>query len=279
MDEDKMKEINLHDFSSENLFESEEDESKKIRNFESEIDRNPAKEYEDRKYENRSFNRDEYIKNFYKENPIEKQLEDFPRPKRRSSPENIESNKNLYIPKKYKLKTERIAIVFIILTLAVSAFMIFQVISANDNLVAANQELENALSNVEYLMQMIENLEANNYYLQNQITSNQEIEENDYNDYGIYYNQENTIEEDNVELNYSIDDANDIEYDYSLILLPNTFINSDGNLVYIVQEGDSLWNIAANILGNGALYSNIVTANSLSSIDAIQPGDELIIPN
>jgi len=52
--------------------------------------------------------------------------------------------------------------------------------------------------------------------------------------------------------------------------------------VYTVVAGDSLWKIAAEFLGNGALYPKIIEANPGKLKDehtVIHPGDELKIPN
>jgi nucleoid-associated protein YgaU len=52
--------------------------------------------------------------------------------------------------------------------------------------------------------------------------------------------------------------------------------------VYTVVAGDSLWKIAQQFLGNGALYPKIIAANPGKLKDehtVIHPGDELTIPN
>ena len=51
---------------------------------------------------------------------------------------------------------------------------------------------------------------------------------------------------------------------------------------YTVVAGDSLWKIAANHLGNGAKYPEIIKANPGKLKDentVIHPGDVLILPN
>ena len=47
---------------------------------------------------------------------------------------------------------------------------------------------------------------------------------------------------------------------------------------YTVQSGDSFWKIAAEQLGNGALYSELCEYNKLSINAVIHPGDTLKIP-
>lgn len=46
---------------------------------------------------------------------------------------------------------------------------------------------------------------------------------------------------------------------------------------YTVQSGDSLWKIAAELLGSGSRYTEIKAANNLTS-DTIYAGDTLVIP-
>jgi|JI81BgreenRNA_FD_contig_61_702946_length_623_multi_14_in_0_out_0_1 nucleoid-associated protein YgaU len=51
--------------------------------------------------------------------------------------------------------------------------------------------------------------------------------------------------------------------------------------VYVVQPGDTLWGIAQEQLGNGALYMEIYNANKAvigSNPDLIKVGMELVIP-
>jgi nucleoid-associated protein YgaU len=56
--------------------------------------------------------------------------------------------------------------------------------------------------------------------------------------------------------------------------------NSKGKL-YVVKQGDSLWKIAQNSLGNGARYKEIVEANKdiLENSNRLSPGMAIIIPN
>jgi hypothetical protein len=52
--------------------------------------------------------------------------------------------------------------------------------------------------------------------------------------------------------------------------------------IYTVVKGDSLWKIAQEHLGNGALYPKIIAANPDRLKDeksVIHPGDQLVIPN
>ena len=48
--------------------------------------------------------------------------------------------------------------------------------------------------------------------------------------------------------------------------------------MYTVKKGDSLWQIAKKLLGDGNKYREIKKANNLTS-DAIQPGMVLKIPS
>jgi len=51
--------------------------------------------------------------------------------------------------------------------------------------------------------------------------------------------------------------------------------------IYTVVSGDSLWKIAQQFLGNGALYKKIIEANPGKLVDehtVIHPGDQLKIP-
>ncbi len=51
---------------------------------------------------------------------------------------------------------------------------------------------------------------------------------------------------------------------------------------YTVEKGDSLWKIAAELLGNGADYPKIIAANPERLKDeksVIHPGDVLVIPD
>lgn len=48
-------------------------------------------------------------------------------------------------------------------------------------------------------------------------------------------------------------------------------------VVYVVQAGDSLWEIASEFYGNGAYYPYIIESNGLTDSSVIYEGDELII--
>lgn len=49
--------------------------------------------------------------------------------------------------------------------------------------------------------------------------------------------------------------------------------------IYILQEGESLWDIAVKFYGDGFRYTEITEANKLENPDYIEPGTRLIIPN
>jgi sirohydrochlorin cobaltochelatase len=53
------------------------------------------------------------------------------------------------------------------------------------------------------------------------------------------------------------------------------YTNADGQLVYVVAKGDSLWEIAAKY---GVTYQDFAQANSLRDINLIFVGQELIVP-
>jgi len=50
---------------------------------------------------------------------------------------------------------------------------------------------------------------------------------------------------------------------------------------YTVQSGDTLWNIAEIVYGDGSKYAKIFDANSdlLEQPDQILPGQKLLIPD
>jgi LysM repeat protein len=63
--------------------------------------------------------------------------------------------------------------------------------------------------------------------------------------------------------------------------LPEPAPDAPPETVYTVVAGDSLWKIAQQFLGNGALYKKIIEANPDKLEDehtVIHPGDELKIP-
>ena len=53
-----------------------------------------------------------------------------------------------------------------------------------------------------------------------------------------------------------------------------------GETVYIVKKGDCLWNIAKQLLGNGARYKELFTRNNgiIEKAKLIFPGQEVIVP-
>ena len=59
----------------------------------------------------------------------------------------------------------------------------------------------------------------------------------------------------------------------------NEKFNNDENVTYIVQDGDTLWDIAYEFFGDPTLFGKIYDANSdlLSEPQLIYPGQELII--
>lgn len=59
-----------------------------------------------------------------------------------------------------------------------------------------------------------------------------------------------------------------------------TNINEEA-ILYVIQEGDTLWKVATTFYKNGARYTEIVDANKEVIIDAdkIYPGQTIVIPN
>lgn len=58
---------------------------------------------------------------------------------------------------------------------------------------------------------------------------------------------------------------------------PDTNNNTEHPNIYTVQQGDTLWGIAARFLGAGERYVQIMSANNLIT-DMIHPGQKLVIP-
>ena len=48
---------------------------------------------------------------------------------------------------------------------------------------------------------------------------------------------------------------------------------------YVLQEGESLWDVAVKFYGDGYRYTEIIDANKLETPDYVPPGTKLIIPN
>jgi len=63
--------------------------------------------------------------------------------------------------------------------------------------------------------------------------------------------------------------------------LPHTTINAQGQRVYTMQQGDTLWNIAVLIYGDGTRWMDILAANNLTEaqVPALGAGTVLIIPD
>jgi nucleoid-associated protein YgaU len=72
-----------------------------------------------------------------------------------------------------------------------------------------------------------------------------------------------------VDTNWAADLICDISIDESLAPPKKT---------YTVKSGDTLWKIAQDQMGNGALYKAIVAANGIPNENLIHPGDVLTIP-
>ena len=73
-----------------------------------------------------------------------------------------------------------------------------------------------------------------------------------------------------VDQNWASDLVCDISIDPSLAPPKKT---------YTVVKGDTLWKIAQDQMGNGALYKKIVEANGIPNENLIHPGDVLVIPS
>ena len=72
-----------------------------------------------------------------------------------------------------------------------------------------------------------------------------------------------------VDANWASDLVCDISIDPSLAPPKKT---------YTVKSGDTLWKIAQETMGNGALYKQIVEANGIPNENLIHPVDVLVIP-
>jgi len=65
----------------------------------------------------------------------------------------------------------------------------------------------------------------------------------------------------------------------TLVRSHHTSIDSEGNRIYVVQEGDTFWYIALRIYGVGVRYADIMEANGIEEQSDIQIGHILIIPD
>lgn len=90
----------------------------------------------------------------------------------------------------------------------------------------------------------------------------------------------------------------EIDYDIEIELapqaslaLPTSLVSSSGvsspdsnspaaQKTYVVQQGDTLWKVAAKkeIYGDGSQYRKIATANSIANPDVVPVGQKLVIP-
>ena len=63
--------------------------------------------------------------------------------------------------------------------------------------------------------------------------------------------------------------------------LPHTTINAQGQRVYTMQQGDTLWNIALRVYNDGTRWTDIMTANNLTEaqLPNLGAGTVLIIPD
>ena len=74
--------------------------------------------------------------------------------------------------------------------------------------------------------------------------------------------------------------ASDVIQPGQVLKLPTRSASNTGSSstkTYTVKTGDTLWDIAQNLLGNGARYKEIVSLNNLHS-SIIYPGQVLKIP-
>ena len=66
----------------------------------------------------------------------------------------------------------------------------------------------------------------------------------------------------------------------SIAVLKNTTISHPSQSEYIVREGDSLWQIASKLLGDGTRYHEIVKMNDeIDNVDDLYVGMTLELPN
>lgn len=75
-------------------------------------------------------------------------------------------------------------------------------------------------------------------------------------------------------------DGQDVDVTPWPVILPVT-VNADhatGSQSYTVQAGDTLWDIAERVYGNGAEFQKIADASGITNPDLILPGQQLTIP-
>lgn len=60
---------------------------------------------------------------------------------------------------------------------------------------------------------------------------------------------------------------------------PGTTVTQNGQKMYIVKSGDSLWTIAESFYKSGYNWVDIAKANNLANPDDVFAGNQLVIPN
>ena len=64
-----------------------------------------------------------------------------------------------------------------------------------------------------------------------------------------------------------------------LVPTPAAIEGQTKKTIYVLPEGESLWDVAVKFYGDGYRYTEIIEANELPDPDYVPPGTSLIIPN